>query len=77
MHATMIAAWPAVLYWQPETLVCLHQVQQARADGLQVYATLDAGPNVKLIFLVQEQPQIQALFPGLQVVDPFAASPRP
>ena len=49
MHATMIAARPAVLYWLPGTVEVLHEVAALRASGLPVWATMDAGPNVKVL----------------------------
>lgn len=74
MHATMIAAWPPILYWRPKTVATLHQVHQLRAQGLGVYATLDAGPNVKLLFLEKDQPALCEAFPELQVVEPFSTA---
>lgn len=71
MHATMIAAWPPILYWQPESVQALHQVQALRRDGVEVYATMDAGPNVKLLFLEEDQTTIQETFPGVKTVYPF------
>ncbi len=49
MHASMMAADPAVVYWKPETLLALDVVKQARAAGLGGWATMDAGPNVKVL----------------------------
>lgn len=49
MHATMIAARPAVVYWQPATIEALSAVAALRADGLPAWATMDAGPNVKVL----------------------------
>lgn len=49
MHATMIAARPAVLYWMAGTVEVLHEVAALRASGLPVWATMDAGPNVKVL----------------------------
>jgi diphosphomevalonate decarboxylase len=49
MHATMLAARPAVRYLSPATLVVLDSVLQLRADGIPAYATMDAGPNVKVL----------------------------
>jgi len=70
MHATMIAAWPPILYWRAETVEALHSVQALRADGLQVYATLDAGPNVKLLFTEPDTEAVKAAFPEVDVVAP-------
>ncbi|MGW7531134.1 diphosphomevalonate decarboxylase [Amycolatopsis sp. NPDC054798] len=49
MHATMLAARPAVRYLSPSTLVALDGVAQLRRDGIPAYATMDAGPNVKVL----------------------------
>jgi len=73
MHATMIAAWPPVLYWQPETVAALHQVHALRAGGISVYATLDAGPNVKLLHPAGDTPALLETFPAMRVIDPSAA----
>ncbi|MEU1409054.1 diphosphomevalonate decarboxylase [Streptomyces sp. NPDC005728] len=49
MHATMLAARPAVRYLAPATLTVLDSVLQLRRDGIPAYATMDAGPNVKVL----------------------------
>lgn len=49
MHATAIAARPAVMYWQPTTLALLAAVRDMRATGLGAWATIDAGPHVKVL----------------------------
>ncbi|MEU6009346.1 diphosphomevalonate decarboxylase [Streptomyces sp. NPDC047453] len=49
MHATMLAARPAVRYLSPATVAVLDGVLQLRADGVPAYATMDAGPNVKVL----------------------------
>ncbi|PJN29592.1 diphosphomevalonate decarboxylase [Kitasatospora sp. CB02891] len=49
MHATMLAARPAVRYLSPASLAVLDSVLQLRRDGVPAYATMDAGPNVKVL----------------------------
>ncbi|WP_230196896.1 diphosphomevalonate decarboxylase [Streptomyces coriariae] len=49
MHATMLAARPAVRYLAPATLTVLDSVLQLRRDGIPAYTTMDAGPNVKVL----------------------------
>ncbi|WP_281647822.1 diphosphomevalonate decarboxylase [Parendozoicomonas sp. Alg238-R29] len=71
MHATMLASWPPLLYWQPESVAVLQKVWQLRADGLQVYATMDAGPNVKLLFEAGSEADVRLAFPDIDVVVPF------
>jgi diphosphomevalonate decarboxylase len=71
MHATMLSAYPSLCYWIPETLQTLQTLWAARAQGLACWATLDAGPNVKLIFNAQQEADVRRLFPDVQVVQPF------
>lgn len=71
MHATMLASWPPLLYWQPESVVALQKVWQLREDGVKVYATMDAGPNVKLLFEAGSESDVRAAFPEVDVIVPF------
>ena len=49
MHSTIMTAKPPHIYWNPSTVRILHQVQKIQEKGLQVFFTIDAGPQVKLI----------------------------
>ncbi|MGW2544535.1 diphosphomevalonate/mevalonate 3,5-bisphosphate decarboxylase family protein, partial [Kitasatospora sp. NPDC001574] len=49
MHATMLAARPAVRYMSPATLTVLDSVLRLRREGTAAFATMDAGPNVKIL----------------------------
>ena len=71
MHATMIATWPPILYWQPESVAAMHQIWALRSQGHSVYFTMDAGPNLKLLFLETEKPALLQAFPSLKVIQPF------
>ncbi len=71
MHATMMAARPSLSYLKPESWAVLETLWAARADGLEAYATMDAGANVKLIFLEDAQGDVSSLFPQAQLIDPF------
>ncbi|VAW49333.1 Diphosphomevalonate decarboxylase, partial [hydrothermal vent metagenome] len=41
MHATMMATWPPIVYWQPESLAAMQTVWQLRQQGIAVYFTMD------------------------------------
>lgn len=71
MHATMLAARPALSYLKPGSWTILEKLWQARANGLQAYATMDAGPNIKLIFLEDAESDVRAEFPEAAVINPF------
>ncbi|MET9258093.1 diphosphomevalonate decarboxylase [Streptomyces sp. NPDC003717] len=49
MHATMLAARPAVRYFRPASLTVLDRVAALRQGGVGAWATMDAGPNVKVL----------------------------
>jgi diphosphomevalonate decarboxylase len=49
MHASAIAARPAIVYWQPATLGILAEVRGLRSSGTPAWATMDAGPHVKVL----------------------------
>lgn len=68
MHATMIASWPPIVYWLEESLKAMRQVWQWRKEGLQVYFTMDAGPNIKLLFLEKDRETIRKLLPTLKII---------
>ncbi|MBZ0282922.1 MAG: diphosphomevalonate decarboxylase [Anaerolineae bacterium] len=59
MHSIMMTSahhdntswYSGIYYWLPDTLELIMAVQTWRADGLEVYFTLDAGPTVHLICL--------------------------
>ncbi|RTE66013.1 diphosphomevalonate decarboxylase [Amphritea opalescens] len=71
MHATMIAAWPPLLYWQPGSVAAMHRIWQARAEGVEVYFTMDAGPNLKLLFTAEAEAAVKHYFPDMEVIAPF------
>jgi diphosphomevalonate decarboxylase len=49
MHASMLAARPAVLYFSPVTLSVMERVRALRQSGTPAFYTMDAGPHVKVL----------------------------
>ena len=76
MHATMLASRPSLCYWIPGTVEVLRRLWQARSGGLEIYATMDAGPNVKVLFLEKDEKELRSLFEGVLVVDPWLERPE-
>lgn len=60
MHATTLAANPPFTYMLPESLALVQYAQAMRADGIPVYATMDAGPNVKLLTTAEYADEVQS-----------------
>jgi len=46
MHGVMMTSRPSLLYWLPATMTVLRAVRAWRQEGVEVFFTLDAGPNV-------------------------------
>lgn len=71
MHAASLAAQPALLYWTPATLAAIHRVRELRAEGLEAYFTIDAGPQVKILCRAEERSRVAeeiARVPGVRRV---------
>ncbi|MEW6055828.1 MAG: diphosphomevalonate decarboxylase [Bdellovibrionota bacterium] len=60
MHASAMAAFPAVFYWQPATLEIMQRVWALRKSGVRAFFTIDAGPNVVVITTPEDSPKVQA-----------------
>ena len=61
LHGLMMSSDPAFLLLKPGTLQVLSRIQQLRKDrGISVAFTLDAGPNVHLIYPEYEREKVLA-----------------
>lgn len=49
MHALAIAANPGLIYWNGTTVNLIHRVRVLRNEGIPVFFTIDAGPQLKAI----------------------------
>jgi diphosphomevalonate decarboxylase len=68
MHATMMSAWPPICYYLPETIAAMQKVWELRKNGVEVYFTQDAGPNLKLLFLADNASAVRAAFPEMETI---------
>ena len=69
MHECMRAATPPLNYFEPETEAIISKVQELRKNGLPIYLTIDAGPNVKLLYLNKNEEKVKTEFPDMRVVN--------
>ncbi len=60
MHATMHTSTPPLLYWLSATVALLHEVFALRARGIGAWATMDAGPQVKVLCEAADAPRIES-----------------
>jgi diphosphomevalonate decarboxylase len=71
MHAVMLTSTPPLMYWAPVTLYLMQQVRAWRSEGVPVAFTLDAGPNVHCLCLLEAAAEVERRLqriPGVQRV---------
>ena len=71
MSTTSSATRPPIVYALPETVAAMRTVWAAREAGLPLWFTMDAGPNVKLLFEARDEARVRDMFPAVEVVAPF------
>ncbi len=49
MHGLMLSAQPGLVYWNHATIACIHEVRAMRTEGVDVFFTIDAGPQLKAV----------------------------
>jgi diphosphomevalonate decarboxylase len=59
MFSTMFSCDPPVIYWLPNSLALIHHCQVLRNEGIPVYETMDAGPQIKILCLDKNLDQIK------------------
>jgi diphosphomevalonate decarboxylase len=72
MHALMQSAHPPIFYSTPDTFATMQKIWNLRKEGLFLYFTQDAGPNLKLLFQASDQTAVLSHFPLMEVIVPFA-----
>jgi len=78
MHAVMMTSRPPIYYWLPGSIQLIHEAQNWRAGGLEVYFTFDAGPNVHLICQAADQAEVERQLKDIEgVLEVIASGPGP
>jgi diphosphomevalonate decarboxylase len=77
MHAVMMTSTPPLLYWEPTTLTVMKTVIELRENiHLSVCYTIDAGPNVHVICLQDDENKAkERLHETAGVLDILRATP--
>lgn len=58
MHNTTIRSTPSFSFLNKETYSIIRKVRELRKEGYRFYFTMDAGPNVKLLYLKEDEEKI-------------------
>lgn len=71
MHSVMWSSRPPIVYWNHATLACMQTVRKLQGEGLPVFFTIDAGPQLKAVCLPDAAPQVAAALgatPGVRKI---------
>lgn len=49
MHSVMWGSRPPMIYWNSATIACMQTVRDLQSQGIPVFFTIDAGPQLKAI----------------------------
>lgn len=71
MHATMMATRPAIVYSNAKSMATILKIKAMRNNGINCYFTQDAGPNIKVLFLQENEEDLLQHFPKMVVIKPF------
>jgi len=69
LHHVAMSSRPPIYYWKPGTLAVLWSIRRLRSEGVPVYATIDAGPNVHAICPAEYEDRVVAAFASMPEVE--------
>jgi diphosphomevalonate decarboxylase len=58
MFGAMLGCEPPLIYWLPGSLAVIRECEAMRREGIGVWETMDAGPQVKMLCLAADLPRI-------------------
>ncbi len=60
MHSVMWGSRPPMIYWNGATIACMQTVRDLRSQGIAVFFTIDAGPQLKAFCAPQDEAAVHA-----------------
>jgi diphosphomevalonate decarboxylase len=68
MHSVMWTSRPPIVYWNSATLAVMEAIRALREDGVPVFFTIDAGPQVKAVCLPTAADRVEQALTGVEGV---------
>ena len=72
MFSTMFSSRPPIVFWLPGSLEVMHRAADLRTQGVPVWETMDAGPQVKL---VTDAEHLSAVMEAVSDFEPMSSGP--
>ncbi len=60
MHSVMWGSRPPMIYWNSATIACMQTVRDLQLQGISVFFTIDAGPQLKAICAAEHEELVRA-----------------
>jgi diphosphomevalonate decarboxylase len=74
MHSVMWGSRPPMMYWNSVTLACMQTVRELQSQGVAVFFTIDAGPQVKAICEPTDELRVRDALAGTSGVEDILVS---
>lgn len=74
MHATTFGTFPPFTYWQDVTMQVMQEIWHLRETGIPAYFTIDAGPNVKVLYEPKDEEHVLTQLQALPAVRDIVVS---
>jgi len=74
MHALTLSSRPPVHFWNSKTIELMEEVMKLRQNGIPVYYTIDAGPQVKIITLPDHIDALKKHFESVKGIEKIIES---
>lgn len=58
LHSIMLTSWPSLIYLEPASIAVMKEIKKLREEGISTYFTIDAGPNIHILCLKKDFPEI-------------------
>ena len=69
MHSVMWGSRPPLVFWNATTLACMEKVRELQANGVGVFFTIDAGPQLKAICEPTDAAQVREVLESVSGVE--------
>ncbi len=69
MHALALSSKPGILYWNAITVDAMHAIRELRKTGIQAYFTVDAGPQIKVLCLAEDEVRVRDMLRSINGIE--------
>lgn len=68
MHAIMLTSKPSLIYWNDKTITMIKKIFWLRKNGLNIFFTIDAGPNIHIFYLAKDEKKLKEILNNEKII---------